>query len=496
MTTSVVVVVAATAAWMYYQHLNHNLRKGQRSSGRTTVHQVTPDAAGRTPVTILLIGSDSRNSADDVALGGAHDDAGRPGLADVEMLLHLSADRRHAAIVSVPRDTRADIPECTDPKTGRKYPATNDIVNESLARGGPGCTLATLQNLTGVYIDHWMMVDFAGVVRMADAIGGVDVCVKQNVWDRPTPGLPRGGSGLKLTAGTHTVKGEQALQWLRTRDSFGSDLGRAQAQHLYLASMVRELRSRGVFGDPAQLMGLAESATQSLQVSEEIGSVAKLYDLATQLQSVPPDRVTMTTMPNIADPQDDNHLLPDPKDAPKVWAMLRDDVPFDASGNGPGASPTPRPTPSGTASPAPSGTASPARLPITVVNGTAGDDGQPVPGRATDIAGALTGRGFADAAASDTVTSRQATAIVYPADAGDQGRAQALAVANSLHLPVGSVQPSADAGQITLTIGADWPSGTDYTSAVPAAGSVPSSADVLRGSDDKACMDVYQPYQW
>ncbi|MGW7005197.1 LCP family protein [Streptomyces sp. NPDC054933] len=493
---------------MYYQHLNHNLRKGQRSSGRTTVHKVTPDAAGRTPVTILLIGSDSRNSADDVALGGAHDDAGRPGLADVQMLLHLSADRRHAAIVSVPRDTRVDIPECTDPKTGEKYPATNDIVNESLARGGPGCTLATLQNLTGVYIDHWMMVDFAGVVRMADAIGGVDVCVKQNVWDRPTPDLPRGGSGLKLTAGTHTIEGEQALQWLRTRDSFGSDLGRAQAQHMYLASMVRQLRSRGVFGDPARLMGLAESATRSLQVSEEIGSVAQLYDLATQLQSVPPDRVTMTTMPNIADPQDDNHLLPDPKDAPKVWAMLRDDVPFDANRDNSPASPSasasaPAPasasaSASAQPSPSPSGAASPdpARIAVSVVNGTAGDDGQPVPSRATDIASALADKGFTKATASDTVTSRQVTALLYPADAGDQGKAQALAVANSLHLPASSVQPSADAARITLTIGSDWPSGTDYGSTVPAAGSVPSSADVLRGSDDKACMDVYKPYQW
>jgi LCP family protein required for cell wall assembly len=487
---ALVVLGTAAAGYAYYRHLNHNIRKGQRSSGRTTVHKAKPNAAGQTPMNILLLGSDGRDSAEDLKLGGARSTAGGPARADVEMLLHVSADRRHAAIVSIPRDTRVNIPECTDPKTGTVYPPVNTIINASLARGGPGCTLATWENLTGVYIDHWMMVDFAGVVKMADAIGGVDVCVKENLWDHPTPAIPHGGSGLKLTAGTHRVTGKQALQWLRTRDAFGSDLGRAQAQHMYLASMVRELRAQNLFENPARLMSLAETATRSIEVSSELGSVDKLYDLAQQLKNVPPDHITMTTMPNIPDPQDPQaHLLPNPKDAPKLWAMLRDDVPFDDKGST-GATPSASPSPSGP----------PARpkadIPVTVVNGTAGDGGVAVSGRASTIGSALVSDGFAKARVSQVPAAQPGTTLVYPASAGSQGRADAIAVAGSLHIPADSVKASTKVTAITLTIGADWTSGTDYTAVLPSPGALPHDADALNGADAGACMDVYAPYRW
>ncbi|AEW94403.1 MULTISPECIES: LCP family protein [Streptomycetaceae] len=501
-------LATAAAGWLYYQHLNHNLRKGQRSSSsHVSVPRPKPNAAGQTPVNILLIGSDGRDSADDLALGGSRENAGGPARADVEMLLHLSADRKHAALVSVPRDTRTTIPECTDPATGHRYPPVNTIINESLARGGPGCTLATWEKLTGVWIDHWVLVDFAGVVRMADAIGGVEVCVKQNLWDRPTPAIPHGGSGLKLTAGTHTVQGEQALQWLRTRDSFGSDLGRAEAQHMYLASMLRSLRSQDVFGDAGRLMDLADAATRSLRVSEEIGSVKDLYDLATQFQDIPSDQVTMVTMPNITDPQDDDHLLPDPVDAPKVWSMLRNDVPFDGAGKqtagtGASASPSagtspsaPTVTPTATASATGAAAPDPGTVAVTVVNGTAdGDGGQVVPGRAGDVAHALAGHGFTRAAASEETASQQGSGVTYPAGGGGRARADALAVARALGLPAGAVRAAKGSDPVTVTVGADWPEGTDYRSTLPQA--VPTSADVLHGDDRHACMDVYKPYRW
>ena len=130
--------------------------------------------------------------------------------------------------------------------------STADQTNESLGRGGPGCTVATWYELTGITIDHFMMIDFAGVVSMADAIGGVPVCVEQNVHSRNRQGK---GSGLKLEKGTHPVKGEQALQWLRTRYGFedGTDLARTHAQHMYMNSMVRELRKNTKLTDPDKL---------------------------------------------------------------------------------------------------------------------------------------------------------------------------------------------------------------------------------------------------
>ncbi len=485
---SVVILGTAGAGYLYLQHLNGNIRKGELLSGDSKAKKPEPNAAGQTPMNILLIGSDSRNSDEDVKLGGARQNRGTPPHADVQMLIHLSADRKSASFVSIPRDTRVDIPRCTDPKTGKKYAPVNTLINASLARGGPGCTVATWENLTKVYIDHWMMVDFAGVVDMADAIGGVDVCVKENVWDRPTPDAP-GGSGLKLKAGTWTIQHKQALQWLRTRHAWGSDPLRARAQHMYLNSMFRKLKEQNAFTDSGRLMDLAEAATKSLQVSQELGSVKKLYDLAMQLKSVPTNRITMTTMPWVEDPQDPGaHAVPDGANAEKMWQMLRDDVPFDKNGK-PVAkkkSAAPARTPSVTAG----------QLGVLVQNATGSSAAAPVPLRAKDIAGVLAQKGYARAAADTGATglSESETLVRYPS-ADLEGDAQA--VAKALGLPMSSVTKSTDVSGVTVVVGADWRTGTSYPKkSQPKAGDLPSNSDAINGADKGQCMPVYKPYQW
>ncbi|MFF4902163.1 LCP family protein [Streptomyces sp. NPDC001068] len=490
-TLSVVILGTAGAGYLYYQHLNGNIHKGQRSSGDSKARRTAPNAAGQTPMNILLIGSDSRNSAENVKLGGSKDNVGNPPLGDVQMLIHLSADRKSASMVSIPRDTRVDIPKCTDPKTGKVFPATNTIINESLARGGAGCTLATWENLTGVYIDHWMTIDFAGVVKMADAIGGVEVCVNQSVWDHPTPQVP-GGSGLKLTAGSHKVQGKQALQWLRTRHAWGSDLMRARAQHMYLNSMIRTLKGQNVFTDTPRLMDLAEAATDSLTVSEEIGTVKKLYGLAMQLKSVPTDRITSVTMPNVPDPQNDDHVVPDTANADKMWQMLRDDVAFDKNG---------APEKSGGKSTAPAAATSAPSVPagqlgVLVQNATGTSTEAAVSGRARTVATALGAKGYTRAAAdtSGTAESVERTVVEYPS-ADLKGDAQA--VAKALRIPVGQVKQTTDVSGVTLAVGADWREGTMYPKqSAPKAGDLPDNADAINGSDTKQCMDVYAPYRW
>ncbi|MFJ4784745.1 LCP family protein [Streptomyces sp. NPDC088794] len=490
LTLSVLILGTAGAGYLYYEHLNGNIEKGQRSSGDSKARKTGPNADGQTPMNILLIGSDSRNSAANLKLGGSKNDVGSPPRGDVQMLIHLSADRKSAAMVSIPRDTRVDIPKCKDPDTGKVYPATNTIINESLARGGAGCTLATWENLTGVYIDHWMTIDFAGVVRMADAIGGVDVCVRQNVWDHPTAAVP-GGSGLKLTAGTHKVEGEKALQWLRTRHAWGSDLMRARAQHMYLNSMMRTLTKQNVFTDTGRLTGLAEAATKSLTVSEEIGTVKKLYDLGMQLKSVPSDRITSLTMPNVADAQNSDHVVPDATNADKLWQMLRDDVPLDKNGKASDAKKKSKGT--STATEAPSVDAG--ALGVLVQNATRSSDRAPVSGRARTIAQTLTGKGFTRAAADTTATlAEEKTVVRYPS-ADLEGDAQA--VAKSLGIPLSSVKKSTDVSGVTVVVGADWREGTAYPKqSAPQAGDLPDNADAINGSDKGQCMDVYAPYRW
>ncbi|MFF9771603.1 LCP family protein [Streptomyces sp. NPDC014636] len=487
---AVLILGTAGTGYLYYRHLNGNIRKGARANGDDSkARRTAPNAAGQTPLNILLIGSDSRNSAENLKLGGDRDHAGDPPLADVQMLIHLSADRKSAAMVSIPRDTRVDVPECKDPETGKVYPPTNDIINVTLARGGAGCTLLTWENLTGVYIDHWMTIDFAGVVRMADAIGGVDVCVNQNVWDHPTPQVS-GGSGLKLKAGTTKVKGEQALQWLRTRHAWGDDLMRARAQHMYLNSMIRTLKKQNVFTDTGRLMDLAEAATKSLKVSEEIGTVKKLYDLGMQMKSVPSERITSVTMPNRQDPQNRNHVVPDEANADKMWQMLQDDVAFDKNGGTPGSGKA-----AGKDEPTKKPSLDVARLGVLVQNATRTSTEAAVQQRASAIGQVLVRKGYARAQADTSGSlTEDKTLVRYPsADlAGD-----AQTVAKALGIPMSSVQQSTDVSGVTVVVGADWRTGTSYPKrSAPKAGDLPANSDAVNGSDSSKCMDVYSVYQW
>ncbi|THA27776.1 LytR family transcriptional regulator [Streptomyces sp. RKND-216] len=489
---AVLVLVTSGGGYLYYQHLNGNLRTGERSASDSGLTAPGPNAQGDTPLNILVLGSDSRNSDANLELGGSRDSVGQKPLADVQMLLHISADRSDASMISIPRDTRVDIPECSDADTGKTYPETNGLINTTLGRGGPGCTLATWEKLTGVYIHHWVTVDFAGVVAMADAVGGVEVCVEHNVWDRPLPGAG-GGSGLKLTAGTHEIKGETALQWLRTRHAFHSDIGRAKAQHMYLNSMLRKLKSQNVFTNTGRLLDLAESATKALTVSNEIGSVKDLYNVGVQFQNVPTDRVTMATMPTVQDPSNPNHLLPG-EDASHLWAMLRDDVPLDGNGEKADTEGDDGKAPGAGASQGPEAQTASA-IPVRVLNGT-GSDGEPaVGGRAGSVTQQLQAAGFGQAITVATPQPQADTTLTYPESGGEQSRADALSVAKELRIPEDAVKASSQVQSVTLVVGDDWREGTSYEA--PGAGSVPDSADPLNASDDSGtCMPVYEPYRW
>ncbi|MET8644890.1 LCP family protein [Streptomyces sp. NPDC004074] len=474
--TTVAILGAAGAAYAYYQHLNANIRKDALNLGDSRAAQSKANAAGQTPLNILLLGSDSRASKENQRLGGARTDALRKPLADVQMLLHVSADRSNMTVVSVPRDTRLEIPKCTDPDDGHIYPAsTQSTINTSLQHGGPGCTVATWESLTGIHIDHFMMIDFSGVVSMADAIGGVPVCVKSNIHDHK--------SGLKLPRGTTTIKGQQALQWLRTRYGFedGTDIGRTHAQHMYMNSMVRQLKSGTKLTDPGALMGLADAATKALTVDTGLGTVKKLYDLGNDLKHVPTGRITMTTMPWRWDPENGAHVVPTP-DAAKLFTLLRNDQPVDGKA-------AKKKADEQTAKPLAA-----AEIPVTVRNGTGSPSQEPVSGRARAVTDKLKALGYTQAKADSTPQPQSGTTITYTS-ADD--KANALAVAKALKLPPTVVKRSSSVTHITLVVGADWTEGTTY----PVADAqnkqvVLANSSALNASDDSACMRVNPADTW
>ncbi|KPI18042.1 cell envelope-related transcriptional attenuator [Actinobacteria bacterium OK074] len=487
---AVVILGTAGGGYLYYEHLNANIKKEDLNIGdaKSRAAKATPNAAGQTPLNILLIGSDARDTKENQELGGAKATFGGSARADVQMLLHVSADRTNMSVVSMPRDTLVDIPKCTDPDTGKVYAASSypTITNDSLGRGGPGCTVATWEKLTGIHIDHFMMVDFSGVVSMADAIGGVPVCVDANVYSHTSSGK---GSGLKLKKGTTSVKGVQALQWLRTRYGFedDTDIARTKAQHMYMNSMVRELRANATLTNPNALRKLAETATKALTVDTGLGTVAKLYDLSKDLKKVPTKRITMTTMPWEYSASQSGRVVPKPGDAAKLFRLVREDIALDGKDK--------KKT---TASASPTATVAAAdpddKIAVQVQNGTRSAAAAAETGRAAAVTQVLTGKGFTSARAdSSTILSEAKTVVRYPS-ADLEGDAQA--VAKALGIPTSQVKKSTAVSGVTLVVGADWRTGTAYKAAAEDDDKTPDSADALNGSDTTACMHVDPNYTW
>ncbi|MDH6582720.1 LCP family protein required for cell wall assembly [Streptomyces sp. SAI-133] len=443
---ALLVLGTAGAGWWFYQHLNGNINS-VALDGKGGTEKA--DAFGRTPINILVMGSDGRTSKADCKLGGGCSQTGVQsgnGNADVQMVVHISADRSNATVMSIPRDTMVDVPACKDSESGESTPGYYGQINSAL-RYGPACQVATIHQLTGIPIDHFVKLDFSGVVKMSDAVGGVSVCVDNNVYDTY--------SHLKLSRGDHTLKGEAALEFVRSRHGFGdgSDLGRTVSQHIFLSAMIRKFKSAGTLTDPTAVYALANAATKALTVDDGLGTVKKLIGLAADVNKVPTKRMTFTTMQTAADPDDANRVVVGPG-AKALFSSIADDQAL-STGSG---------KKSAAASAAASAKAVPAsEIAVTVENGTR------ITGRASDVANALTGQGFS----SDTTTANapspaSTTTLTY----GTGQKAEAQTAAKALGLPASHLEAGTGTG-LTLVIGGDWTSGTTF----PGGTSSPAPAD-------------------
>ncbi|WP_369405792.1 LCP family protein, partial [Streptacidiphilus anmyonensis] len=304
-----VLIAAGVGTWLYNE-LSGNINTVSLG-GNANLGTEKADAFGRTPIDILVLGTDARNTAEDCRLGGDCGSGGY-GNADVEMVVHISADRSNATVMSIPRDTMVHVPACTDPKDPKNSTqGYYGMINSALGYG-PLCQMQTVHQLTGIPLSHFMMISFSGVVNMSDAVGGVQACVNNNVYDTY--------SHLKLAKGSHTLKGVAALEFVRSRHGFGdgSDLGRTYAQHMFLSSLMRKMKSAGTLTDPTALYSLANAATKALTVDSSLGSVGSLLGLSADVAKVPTDRITFTTMQTMADPNNSARVVP----APSAQAMF------------------------------------------------------------------------------------------------------------------------------------------------------------------------------
>ncbi len=238
------------------------------------------------PINLLLVGSDTRQGQ---GKGFGNEES---ELADVIMLLHISADRKNAVALSFPRDLLVPIPACPDPDGGAFSAMSRQQINSSIAYGGPVCTLLTVQALTGVKIPYLGVIDFRGVIEMSNAIGGVEVCVASPIDD------PK--AKLKLDAGIHTLQGREALAFLRTRYGVGdgSDLARISNQQVFLTSLLRKVKNEGVLTNPIYMYSLANAAARNMKLSDSMTDLGTMVALAGALRNVDLDKMTFLQVPS------------------------------------------------------------------------------------------------------------------------------------------------------------------------------------------------------
>jgi LCP family protein required for cell wall assembly len=465
------VLGTAGVGWWFYEHLNGNIHS-VALDGKGG--QEKADAFGRTPINILVMGSDGRTSKEDCKLGGGCSKTGVQsghGNADVEMVVHIAADRSNATVMSIPRDVMTQVPACSDSADGTSTPGYYGQINSAL-RYGPACQVATIHQLTGVPIDHFVKLDFSGVVSMSDAVGGVSVCVDKDVYDTY--------SHLKLSQGAHTLKGVAALEFVRSRHGFGdgSDLGRTVSQHIFIGAMMRKFKSAGTLTDPSALYDLADAATKALTVDDGLNSVQKLSSLAEDVNKVPPKRMTFTTMQTAPDPNNSNRVVVGPG-AKSLFSTIANDQ---ALTTGSGKKSAAASATAKAAAPASSVPAS--QINVTVENGTT------ITGRAGIIATALTDKGFGSGTTTANAPSPSAsTTLTY--GSGQKGEAQTAAKA--LGLPASHLKQGTGTG-LTLVIGSDWPDGTSFPDAAANTKQAVSNAHAQTADQAKTCAKV-SPYK-
>lgn len=243
-------------------------------------------------------------------------------LNDVNLLLHVSDAPRRVTVVSFPRDLMLPIPACTD-INDRTYSAMskqqlNVAYEHGGEKGGLNCVAKTVSELLGGEdIEFAAKVTFGGVIEITDAIGGVDVCLATPIKDRFT--------GLDMKAGTHTIQGFQALQFLRTRHGVGdgSDLGRIGNQQQYMSSLVRKLISGEVLGNVGTVLKLADTGLNNLEASTSLANPMTIAQIALAVKDVPFEDIVFVQYPTVDDPADRNRVVPDRSAATILWDAIK-----------------------------------------------------------------------------------------------------------------------------------------------------------------------------
>lgn len=294
-------------------------------------NKATPDSFEGRAVNILVVGTDSRNGASGNIGAGDEDEV--PGLRnDSTMVIHVSADRSRVQVVSIPRDTLVDIPSCKHRDGSTSDPMSNEMFNNAMFYGADGgntdediapgiaCVKATVEKMSGMPIDAFMVVNFAGFINMIDALGGIWFNIPERIEDE--------SASLFIDAGCWKLDGTQSLAYMRSRkgQGDGSDISRIGRQQQLISAMLREIQSKDYVTDSGALLTFLQAAIASVNVSSNLGDArADLTLLLNVLSKTERANIQFVTMPVEEPSWDPNRRIASEPMAHNVWNALKND---------------------------------------------------------------------------------------------------------------------------------------------------------------------------
>lgn len=284
---AVAILLTSGIGWAWVKYMDGKLNRVNPFGGNGE----RPDTGADGDLNFLIVGTDSREGVPRKTLNQLHAGGESCDCTDTMMLVHLSAKRDKATVVSIPRDSYVTFPAHRDKRTGRDVGESQGKINAAYTRGGAALTVATVERATNVRIDHYIEVNFLAFVGVVDKLGGVEMC-------SPIP-LKDPKSGLDMPAGTSHLDGVKALQYVRARylpsDPTG-DIGRTQRQQKFMSQILARATSTGTLANPVKLQGVLDAVFSSITVDEKL-SVKGLLDLGTKMKGLSNSGVTYAQIP-------------------------------------------------------------------------------------------------------------------------------------------------------------------------------------------------------
>jgi LCP family protein required for cell wall assembly len=455
--TAGTLVAVAGAGFFVVQHLLGNVQTVSLGSLKNRPAASKADAEGQTPLNILVLGSQTRDGQTQaVHVGNASKDG--TDLSDTAFIVHIAADRKWAEVISIPRDLFVPIPACQDRTTAGQIDAAQSEGQfyDAMGEGGPACAVATVEQMTDIRMDHFLELTFDAFIDLTNAVDGVQICV-------PEPGIDDPNySGLVLSAGLHTVVGNQALAFVRDRHGLagGMDTSRIQMQQQFMTALFNKLTSDGTLEDPLTLYKIADAISNNITVDTGLDNVGSMASIVESVGTINKKYIQYITAPYVLDApgefsydESGDHSSPGAGFA-ELWNYMRNDEPLPGSpaAESFGTSATASPSAGASARTAASASANPSPTVALKNVNVAVDNGTDIDGEAHNAVTNLAALGMNASVGNGGYSDYSTTTILYPS--GDQ--AEADTVANEV---VGaSVRESSSVSEVTLVIGANAPS--------------------------------------